>query len=124
MTDVKDRTYEEQERKRLDSVWWGGAFIWVGLVLGAEWLDVLPDVGEGSNWWPWIFIGLAPWALGLNVYRSTTALPNPNAWDWVWTGIFTVIALGTFVDFSGEIAGAVALVVIGSLIMFNAIRKQ
>jgi hypothetical protein len=52
-----------------------------------------------------------------------TDLPNPNTWDWVWTAIFMVTALGTFIDFSGEIAGAIALIVIGVLVMFNALRK-
>lgn len=124
MTDVKERTYEEQERKRLDSVWWGGAFIWVGLVLGAEWLDILPTVADTGNWWPWIFIGLGPWALAMNVYRSMTDLPNPSTWDWVWTAIFVMIAIGAFVDFSGAVAGAVALVVIGAVIMINALRRR
>lgn len=124
MTDVKERTYEEQERKRLDSVWWGGAFIWVGLVLGAEWLDILPTIADTDNWWPWIFIGLGPWALAMNVYRSMTDLPNPSTWDWVWTAIFVMIAIGAFVDFSGAVAGAVALVVIGAVIMINALRRQ
>lgn len=124
MTDVKERTYEEQERKRLDSVWWGGAFIWVGLVLGAEWLDILPTVADTGNWWPWIFIGLGPWALAMNVYRSMTDLPNPSTWDWVWTAIFVMIAIGAFVDFSGAVAGAVVLVVIGAVIMINALRRR
>lgn len=124
MTDLKERTYEEQERKRLDSMWWGGAFIWVGLVLGAEWLDVLPTVGDTRSWWPWIFIGLGPWALAMNVYQTITDRPDPKVWDWVWTAIFMMLAIGAFVDFSGEVAGAIALVVIGALIMFNAIRKR
>ena len=97
---------------------------WVGLVLGAEWLDILPNIGDTNSWWPWVFVGIGPWALGMNLYRSFTDLPNPNTWDWVWTAIFMVTAIGAFVDFSGEIAGATALVIIGGLIIFNAIRKQ
>ena len=124
-TDLKERAYEEQERKRLDSIWWGGAFIWVGLVLGAEWLDILPNLGRDTgSWWPWIFVGIGPWALGMNLYRSFTDLPNPNTWDWVWAAIFMVTAIGAFIDFSGEIAGATALVIIGALIIFNTMRKK
>ncbi len=123
MTDLKERTYEEQERKRLDSMWWGGAFIWVGLVLGAEWLDVLPTIGDTGGWWPWIFIGLGPWALAMNVYQTITDRPDPKVWDWVWTAVFMLLAVGAFVDFSGEIAGAIALVAIGAVIIFNALRK-
>ena len=124
MTDLKERTYEEQESKRLDSFWWGGAFIWVGLVLGAEWLDFLPTINDTTSVWPWIFVGIGPWALGMNLYRSVTDHPNPSTWDWVWTAIFMLLAAGTFVDIGGEAVGAIALVVIGGAIMFNAMRRQ
>lgn len=123
MTDLKERTYEEQERKRLDSVWWGGAFIWVGLALGAEWLDLLPTINDSTSVWPWIFIGLGPWALGMNLFQQLTDRPDPKVWDWVWTAIFMMLAVGAFVDFSGAVAGAIALVVVGAVIIFNALRK-
>jgi hypothetical protein len=83
MTEGNMPPADHAERKRLDLIWWAGALIWVGLVLGAESMSILPQIGSGSEWWLWIFLGLGPWALILNGYRSISGLPNPTTWDWI-----------------------------------------
>ena len=122
MTDVKEAPKHDAERKRMDAIWWGGALIWIGLALGAEYLDILPEIGDTGEWWPWIFIGLGPWALAMNIYRTSSSAPNPTTWDWIWTVVFLAVGLGAVVDFGGEIIGAIALIVIGGVFLIRALR--
>jgi hypothetical protein len=124
VTDGETTTQEAAERKRMDAIWWAGVLIWIGLALGAEYLDILPEIGDQGEWWPWIFIGVGPWSLGLNLYRQTSSWPNPSTWDWVWTAIFLLVALGTVVDIGGEIVGAVVLIAIGVIFMVRALSRN
>lgn len=124
MTDAKETTGQNAERKRMDTIWWAGALIWIGLVLGAENFDILPQIGRGNEWWLWIFLGLGPWALALNGYRTLSDLPNPSAWDWIWTVIFLVAGLGGLVTIGTEIIGAVALVGIGIVVLVRALSRS
>ncbi len=125
MSDVLERT-EQQNRaqhKRFDAIWWGGAFVWLGIALGGDYLDILPRID--GEWWPWIFIGIGPWSLILNGYRvASTGAPNPSTWDWVWTVIFLAVAARALVDISGALFGALALVLIGLVILFRAIAGR
>jgi hypothetical protein len=123
MTEAKEMTVEKAERKRMDSIWWAGALIWVGLVLGAEYLNFLPRLGFGREWWLWIPLGLGPWALVLNGYRAMSDLPNPSTWDWIWTAIFLLGGLGSLLNFAGEIVGAVALVAVGVVFLTRALKR-
>mgnify|MGYP001812732241 FL=1 len=126
MTDLTERTERDQknEAKRWDTIWWAGALIWIGLALAGEALEVLPDIGDSSGWWPWIFIGLGPWSLILNGYRFVSDALNPSTWDWVWTLLFLGVAIGTVADIAGEIVGAVVLVGIGAIILFRTLAQS
>jgi hypothetical protein len=123
VTDL-DAKEEARERKRMDSIWWAGALIWIGLTLAAEYLDILPEVGDATEWWPWIFLGVGPWSLALNLYRQSSGWPNPSTWDWIWTAIFLAAGLGTIVDIGGELVGAGVLIVIGIVIMVRALSPN
>ncbi len=120
----KESTVEAAERKRMDAIWWAGVLIWIGLSLAAEYADILPAIGDSGDWWSWIFVGVAPWSLLLNLVRQASSLPNPSTWDWIWTGIFILVALGTFVDIGGELVGAIVLVVIGIILMSRALSRH
>jgi hypothetical protein len=112
---------ERDERKRFDGIWWGGVLIWLGIALAAENLDLLPEIGEPPEWWPWIFVGVGPWSLALNGYRAVSAAaPNPSTWDWVWTVIFLAVALGALLEAGGAYIGATAFVVVGLIILLRA----
>jgi len=124
MTDVKETTKHDSERKRMDAIWWGGVLIWIGLALGAEYLEILPAVGDTGEWWPWIFIGVGPWSLGLNIYRSTSSWPDPSTWDWIWTVVFLAVGFSAVFDFGGEIIGAIALIVIGGVFLIRALSTN
>ncbi|MEA1902886.1 MAG: hypothetical protein U9N56_05100 [Actinomycetota bacterium] len=130
MTDTMKKTEQQQqqndERKHWETIWWGGAFIWIGLALGAEFLDILPQIGDTTGWWPWIFIGLGPWSLILNGYRQASDAPNPTMWDWVWTLLFVGVAIGAFTDFGfgGEALGVTVLVGMGAMILIKALIRD
>lgn len=126
MTDLMERTEESvtAERKRLETIWWAGVFIWIGLTLAAEYLDILPTIGENGDWWAWFFVGVAPWTLGMNIYRAVSDAPDPSTWDWIWTVVFALVAIGTLVEIGGEIIGAVALAAVGAVILFRAVTRR
>lgn len=128
MTDVQEARKQvsgsERDEKRWDAIWWAGAFIWLGLTLGAYNLDLLPEVGEVTEWWPWIFIGLGPWSLLLNVLRLATDAPNPNTWDWIWTVVFLGVGVGVFVDVTAGTVGAAVLIAIGLVVLFRAFADR
>lgn len=127
MTELSERSEqrEREERKRYESIWWAGVLIWIGVALGAEYLDVLPEIGDSSEWWPWIFVGVGPWSLGLNLYQAASATaPNPSTWDWAWTIVFMAVAIGTLVDVGGELVGAAALVAVGSVVLIRSVSSR
>ncbi len=121
MTDLKETTRQQLDRKRIDTIWWAGAFIWIGLTLGAEYLEILPEIANTNGWWAWILIGLGPWSLVFNTYRSATDWPNPTTWDWIWTAIFLLVGVGTIVDLGGEIVGAAVLIGAGIVLLIRAL---
>jgi hypothetical protein len=124
MTEMPETTNNAAEDKRMDSIWWAGALIWIGLVVGAENLNLMPDVGFRGEWWLWILLGLGPWALVWNGYRALSDAPNPSTWDWIWTVIFLLVGLGGVVNLAGEIVGAVVLVGIGVVTLFRALSRS
>jgi hypothetical protein len=124
MTDEKDTTGRKAERKRIDAIWWAGVLIWIGLVLGADNLNVLPRIGGQGEWWLWVFLGAGLWALALNGFSVLSNWPNPSTWDWIWTAIFLLVGLGGVVNIAGEIVGAVVLVGIGIAFLVKALSRS
>lgn len=123
MSDVSERRDEKVERKRYDSIWWGGALIWIGIALAGDYLDILPPID--GEWWPWIFIGIGPWALIVNGYQlASPTAPRPSTWDWIWTVIFIAIAAGSVLDVTGPLVGAVAIILIGLVILIRAVARH
>ena len=123
--EVREDTTLKKRRELMDSIWWGGVLIWIGLALGSEWLGILPEIGDRGAWWPWIFIGVGPWSLILNSYfLSSPTWPKPTTWDWIWTAIFMLVAVGTFVDIGGELLGALVLVGVGVAILIRSFARE
>lgn len=123
MADVLEREEARKEAKRYEGIWWGGAFIWIGLALAGDYLEILPRID--GEWWPWIFIGIGPWSLILNgLQAASPTAPNPTTWDWIWTVAFIAIATGSVLDLTGALVGALALIVIGVVVLIGAIAGQ
>lgn len=124
LNETRETARHDPERRRMNSIWWAGVLIWVGLALGAEYLDILPVIDGQDDLGPWIIIGVGIWSLALNLYRQSSSWPSPRTSDWIWTAIFVLIAIGTLVDSGQEIIGAVALVVIGVILMGRALSHR
>jgi hypothetical protein len=124
MTTTKELAPDHAERKRAESIWWGGALVWVGIVIGAERLNLLPDVGFRGEWWLWIVLGLGVWALIWNLFRASSDMPNPTTWDWTWTVVFLVLGLGGLVNVAEEIVGALVVIAVGAVILFRALTRR
>ena len=125
MSDERATNVEAKQRKRMEALWWAGALIWVGLVLGAHSLGILPRIGDPGEWWIWIFVGGGLYAAALNIYFLTSPdWPSPSAWDWIWTAIFLIIGLGGAFDFGGDIVGPVVLIGVGAIILARTLRGR
>jgi hypothetical protein len=108
---------EKAERKRLESYWWAAVLIWSGLILVAELLGVLPEIGT-ANAWSWIFLGAGVFGLiGALIRVVNPDLPKPTGWDYFWSILFLIIGAVGF--FGGGVAFPIVLVVVGLAILAN-----
>lgn len=114
---------EPAHRRRFwEGAFWAGAFIWAGLVLLADNVDVLPEI-EGASVWSWILTGAGLWALAVNVWRTVSPRePNPDGGDLFWTGVLLVLGLAGFFDW--DIAFPVILIVLGGVLLIRAFMAQ
>ena len=119
---TEQTTSQEEALPRLDTYYWAAALIWAGLVFGAEALGILPQIGQSSAW-TWIFIGGGIGGLLLNLYSlSSPNYATPTTWDWIWSGLLLLLGLGGIIAFN--IPWWLVLVVIGVIILFNALRRS
>lgn len=110
---------EKSERKRLESFWWAAVIIWAGLIFIADYLEVLPEIGEAGAW-SWIFLGAGIFGLvGALIRVASDELPKPTGWDYFWSALFLVIGATGF--FGGGIAFPIVLIVIGVAILANVL---
>jgi len=108
--------------KKLDSLFWGGALLWAGLVFGGEAMGILPQVGDASAW-SWVFLGAGIYALLLNLISfSSENYTNPSTWDWVWAGIFTIVGIGGFTAL--PISWPLIIILVGAAILGNALLAR
>jgi hypothetical protein len=121
-------TTQAGARKRIETIYWAGVFIWAGFVFGADHLDLLPQIGESSAW-SWVFAGAGLLALLGNIYRAVSpdwqrmpAHTKATGWDWVWAVALLVIGLSGF--FGLEIAFPLVLVVIGVITVVGVILRR
>ncbi|NIM93413.1 MAG: hypothetical protein GTO18_06855 [Anaerolineales bacterium] len=114
--DVKD------ERRRIDALWWGGTFIWAGLIFGVDALGYLPQIGE-SDAWSWIFLGVGAYSLLISLLRvASSAYSNPKTWEWIFGGFLLVVGLGgmvTLVMFWPVVLMLVGASILGGLFFSN-----
>ena len=119
---AEQRISQEEALPRLDAYFWAGAFIWAGLVFGAEALGILPQIA-GASAWTWILIGAGLIGLLLNLYSlNSPDYASPTTWDWILSGLLLLIGLGGLVAFN--IPLWLVLVVIGVIILVSALRRR
>lgn len=116
------RHTKRRERKRLEGLWWAVVFIWAGLVFGADSMAILPQIGDADAW-SWIFVGAGVIAIFGNLFRLTSSqVPNPTTWDWIWGSFCLIIGLGGFTNMN--IAWPLILILIGGLTLISVFWRQ
>ena len=119
---VEQKKSRKAKRRYLDALYWGGVLIWAGLVIGAESLGFLPQIGEADGW-SWVFFGAGLYALVGNLWRVTSPnWPKPTTWDYLWAGILLILGLGGVFNF--EIGWPLILVLIGVAILGSTLRHR
>jgi hypothetical protein len=114
---MEEQASTKEVRKRLETLWWGAAILWAGIVFGAEALEILPEIGDADAW-SWVFLGVGLFSIAGALYRvSSTDYPNPSTWDWAWAGIFTILGIGGFTTLN--IAWPLILILVGGAILFG-----
>ena len=82
-----------RERQYKESLYWGGAFFWAGLIFGAELLGILPQVGNADAW-SWVFLGVGLYGLVINFYYLFSPnWSNPTDFDYLWSGFWLLVGL-------------------------------
>jgi hypothetical protein len=122
MSDIQRVMSDIDERKRIDAIFWGGSFLWVGLVFGADSLGFLPQIGEADAW-SWVFFGAGLYGMLGNIYRIfSPTFSKAKAWEYVWAGALMLLGLGGFISL--EISFAVVLVLIGVVVLGSSIIRR
>jgi hypothetical protein len=116
------RHSERRERQRLAGLWWAAVLIWAGMVFGADSMGIVPQIGDADAW-SWVFLGAGAFGILGASYRSTSSgLPNPTTWDWVWGAFCLIIGLGGFT--AVNIAWPLILILVGVVILFSALWRS
>lgn len=114
--------YRNAERRRAESVYWAGVFMWAGLVFGYDILFALPQIGTASAL-TWFVVGAGLYGLLINAYYAAspeTINPRPN--DWLWSGFWLVIGLSGF--FTAGIFWPMVSLIVGSIALAGALRRR
>lgn len=119
---IEQNTSKKKERQRLEGLWWAAALIWAGLVLGADSMGFLPQIGSADTW-SWIFLGAGVFGTLGNLYRmGSSDAPNPTSWDWIWSGAFLILGLGGFAALN--ISWPLILILVGGIILVNVLWQR
>jgi hypothetical protein len=114
----------ERNKKRIETLFWGGLLLWVGLVFLAANFGLFSFVNMG-NAWRWILLGAGIMALISNLFRSTSAeYPAPELWDWIFTAGFLIGGLSGFTAIRFDLVWPLVLIVIGAIILFRVITNR
>lgn len=121
MTTEQEKSQQEA-RRHLEAIYWGGVIVWAGLIFGADSLGYLPQIG-GAEAWSWVFLGAGLYALLLSLFRlNSPDYSNPTTSDYVWAGILMILGLGGF--FRVDIAWPLILVLVGIAILGKTVLRR
>jgi hypothetical protein len=113
-----------KNKKRIETLFWGGLLLWVGLVFMAANFGVFAFI-DLANAWRWILLGAGVLALGSNLFRSVSAeYPNPGLWDWIFTGGFLIGGLSGFTSINFDNLWPFILVIIGAIVLVRAMTNR
>jgi hypothetical protein len=114
----------EKNKKRIETLFWGGLLLWVGLVFIAANAGLFAFITM-TNAWKWILIGAGLLALTSNLFRSFSAdYPNPGAWDWIFTAGFLIGGLSGLTSINFDLIWPVILIIIGGGVLIRVVMNR
>jgi uncharacterized membrane protein YfcA len=114
----------EKNKKRIETMFWGGLMLWAGLVFIAANLGLFSMINL-SNVWKWILIGAGALALASNLFRSVSSeYPNPSAWDWIFTAGFLIGGLSGFTAINFDYVWPIILIIIGGVMLVRVVMNR
>jgi hypothetical protein len=114
----------EKNKKRIETLFWGGLLLWVGLVFLAASAGSISFITM-ANAWKWVLIGAGVLALASNLFRSVSAdYPNPGAWDWIFTAGFLIGGLSGFTSINFDYFWPIILIIIGGGVLVRALMNR
>jgi hypothetical protein len=107
--------------RRAQHLFWALLLIWAALVVGADGLGLLPQIGAADAW-NWIFLGAGTLAT-IGCVRRLLSHPrqDPDLSDFAFAGFLVVLGLGGFV--SAWLVTSVVLLVLGLLVLVTDARR-
>ena len=114
----------EKNKKRIESLFWGGLLLWVGLVFLAANFGLFAFITM-ANTWKWILLGAGLLALASNLFRSASAdYPNPEIWDWIFTAGFLIGGLSGFTTINFDLVWPIILIIAGVVTIGGLLLKK
>jgi hypothetical protein len=106
----------------INAIYFGGVLLWAGIVLAADSLGYLPQIGFSSTW-SWFFLGAGLFSLVGNLVRHVSpSILNPSAFDYLFGAVLLVIGIGGFTSL--YIALSLLLVLVGGVILYSVIARS
>lgn len=114
----------EKNKKRIETLFWGGLILWVGLVFVVANFGIFTSITI-ANSWKWILLGAGALALASNVFRSISAdYPNPQVWDWIFTAGFLTGGLSGFTAINFDLVWPFILIIAGAVTIGSLLFKK
>ena len=114
----------EKNKKRIETLFWGGLLLWVGLVFIAANYNLFAFLSL-SNVGKWILLGAGVLALASNLFRSVSSdYPNPAAWDWIFTAGFLIGGLSGFTAINFDQVWPFILIILGGIILVRVVMNR
>lgn len=114
----------EKNKKRIETLFWGGLLLWVGLVFLSANAGLFAFITM-TNAWKWVLVGAGVLALASNLFRSTSVdYPNPGVWDWIFTAGFLLGGLSGFTAINFDYVWPFILIISGGVILVRVVMKQ
>jgi|GEM_PF-1833686 len=108
-------------KRGAEHLYWALLLIWAALVVGADGLGLLPQIGVADTW-NWIFLGAGTLAT-IGCVRRLLSHPrrDPDLSDYAVAGVLLVLGLGGFV--SAWMVTSVVLLLLGLLVLVTDARR-
>jgi len=115
----KEVSTKLEKRANAEALYWAGVLIWAGLVISANSLSLLPQIGRADAW-SWMFIGAGLYGTMMNLYYSTLPDTITTTWDYLWSGFWLVLGFSGFLMI--DVFWPLVLVLIGLTVLVKAFR--